>query len=147
MLVVKRIGSFTSRLFELKAGEKLWIRGPYGRGFERRGERIALVAGGVGAPPLYALARTWWREFERITLIYGTKNKKELAIMSMGNYIDEIVVTTDDGSTGRKGFPTDVLAERKGDYDQVYACGPEPMLKTVLMVMNYENVQSRQSAT
>ena len=141
LLVVKRIGPFTSRLFELEEGEKLWIRGPYGRGFERRGERVVLVAGGIGIPPLYALARTWWEEFEEITLIYGAKNKKELVIMDIENYIDEIIVTTDDGSAGRKGFPTDVLAERKRDYDQVYACGPEPMLRAVLRIMDYENVQ------
>jgi dihydroorotate dehydrogenase electron transfer subunit len=44
MLVVKRVGHFTSRLFELEEGERLWVRGPYGRGFEPKGERIALIA-------------------------------------------------------------------------------------------------------
>jgi len=48
LLLVKRVGPFTSKLFELSEGERLWVRGPYGRGFERKWERAALVAGGIG---------------------------------------------------------------------------------------------------
>ncbi|WP_457751479.1 dihydroorotate dehydrogenase electron transfer subunit [Thermococcus sp.] len=141
LLVVKRVGLFTSKLFDLEEGERLWIRGPYGRGFERKWKRIALVAGGIGIPPLYALARAWRRNFEEIALIYGAKSRDEVALLDIENYVNESVITTDDGSLGRKGFPTDVLSERKGEFDGVYACGPEAMLKTVLRVMNHQNVQ------
>ncbi|MCD6373612.1 MAG: dihydroorotate dehydrogenase electron transfer subunit [Thermococcus sp.] len=141
MLVVKRVGPFTSRLFGLEEGDRLWIRGPYGRGFELRGNRPALVAGGIGIPPLYALARQYKGIFKEVTLIYGARSKDELALMDIENYVDEVIITTDDGSAGVKGFPTDVLAERKDDFDQVYACGPEPMLRAVLRVMDYRNVQ------
>jgi len=140
-IVVKRVGPFTNRLFELKEGDYIWIRGPYGRGFEPKGEKTALVGGGIGIPPLYAFAKRNRGKFEKITLIYGARSKDELALMDVENYVDEVIITTDDGSAGIKGFPTDVLVERKGDFDQVYACGPEPMLKAVLRVMNYENVQ------
>ena len=140
-IAVKRIGPFTSRLFELEPGDRLWLRGPYGRGFAPKGKRIALVGGGIGIPPLYALARAYREEFERVTLIYGARSKEELALMDIENYVDEVVITTDDGSAGRKGFPTDVLEERRDEFDQVYACGPEPMLKAVLRVMDYRNVQ------
>jgi dihydroorotate dehydrogenase electron transfer subunit len=135
MLVVKKVGPFTSKLFELGEGDRLWIRGPYGRGFEPEGERIALVAGGIGIPPLYALAKRWNKKFSGITLVYGAKRKEELALMDVERYVDELVTTTDDGSSGIKGFPTDVLEERKDEFDQVYACGPEAMLKKVLRIM------------
>ena len=141
LLVVKRVGPFTSRLFELEEGDRLWIRGPYGRGFEPVGKRAALVGGGIGIPPLYAFARQYKHRFDEITLIYGARSKEELALIDIENYANEVVVTTDDGSAGRKGFPTDVLEERKDEFDGVYACGPEPMLKAVLRVMNYQNVQ------
>lgn len=141
LLLVKRVGPFTAKLFELEEGERLWIRGPYGRGFKRVEGRVALVAGGIGIPPLYALARAWGKDFERTTLIYGARSKEELALLDVENYVDEVVITTDNGSAGRKGFPTDVLAERRGEFDWVYACGPEPMLKAVLRVMDYRNVQ------
>jgi len=140
-LVVKKVGPFTSKLFELEAGDRLWIRGPYGRGFEPRGERIALVAGGIGIPPLYALSKLWNGKFKRITLIYGAKRREELALMDVEEYIDELVITTDDGSFGITGFPTDVLREGKDEFDQVYACGPDAMLQEVLRIMNYSRVQ------
>ncbi|WP_048150134.1 dihydroorotate dehydrogenase electron transfer subunit [Palaeococcus ferrophilus] len=140
-IVVKRVGSFTTKLFELGEGDYLWIRGPYGRGFDPRGERLALVGGGIGIPPLYAFARQNKGKFEHLTLIYGARSREELALMDVENYVDEVVITTDDGSAGREGFPTEVLAEEKGKFDQVYACGPEAMLKAVLKVMDYKNVQ------
>ena len=141
LIAVKRVGPFTRRLFELKEGDRLWIRGPYGRSFDPKGEKIALAGGGIGIPPLYALARRYKGIFKEITLIYGARSKDELALMDIENYVDEVIITTDDGSAGVKGFPTDVLAERKDDFDQVYACGPEPMLRAVLRVMDYRNVQ------
>ena len=141
LIVVKRVGPFTSRLFELAEGDHLWIRGPYGRGFEPEGEKVALLGGGIGIPPLYAFARQYRGIFEGVSLIYGARSREELALMDIEEYVDEVIITTDDGSAGRKGFPTDVLAERKSEFVQVYACGPEPMLKAVLEVMNYENVQ------
>ncbi len=141
MIIVKKVGPFTSRLFELKEGDRLWIRGPYGRGFEPVGKRAALVGGGIGIPPLYAFARAYKNRFDEITMIYGARSKEDLVPLDVRNYVNEVVITTDDGSAGRKGFPTDVLAERKKNFGQVYACGPEPMLKAVLQVMNYQNVQ------
>ncbi|GAB6101131.1 dihydroorotate dehydrogenase electron transfer subunit [Thermococcus atlanticus] len=141
MIAVKRVGPFTSRLFELEEGDYLWIRGPYGNGFRPRGERIALVAGGIGIPPLYALAKLWRDKFRKITLIYGARTEEELALLDVGRYVDEVIITTDDGSSGKKGFPTDVLKEMREEFDQVYACGPEAMLKAVLGVMEYRNVQ------
>ncbi|NJE05613.1 dihydroorotate dehydrogenase electron transfer subunit [Thermococcus sp. M36] len=141
LIVVKRVGPFTSRLFELEEGDHVWIRGPYGRGFEPKGDNIALVGGGIGIPPLYAFARQNRKKFEHITLIYGARSKDELALMDVEDYVDEVVITTDDGSAGRRGFPTEVLAGRRGEFDQVYACGPEPMLGAVLRAMDYRNVQ------
>lgn len=141
LLLVKRVGPFTSKLFTLQEGDRLWIRGPYGHGFEAEGKKVALVAGGIGIPPLYALSKLWRKKFKEITLIYGARKKEELALLDVEDYVDELVITTDDGSAGRKGFPTDVLAERKDEFDQVYACGPEAMLRSVLRVMDYQRVQ------
>ncbi|WP_010479949.1 dihydroorotate dehydrogenase electron transfer subunit [Thermococcus zilligii] len=141
LIVVKKVGSFTSELFRREEGERLWIRGPYGKGFTPAGKKVALIAGGIGIPPMYALSKVWREKFERITLIYGARRSGELALLDVENYVDELIVTTDDGSAGIKGFPTDVLKVKKEEFDQVYACGPEPMLEEVLRIMNYRNVQ------
>lgn len=141
LLVVKRVGPFTSRLFELGEGDPLWIRGPYGRGFEIVRGRAVLVAGGIGIPPIYALAKAGRGKFKETILLYGAKTADELALMDIEDYVDEVIVFTDDGSAGRKGYPTEGLGKVAGEADQVYACGPEPMLRKVLEVTNYRNVQ------
>ncbi|WP_056934317.1 dihydroorotate dehydrogenase electron transfer subunit [Thermococcus barophilus] len=141
LILVKRVGAFTSKMFELKEGNYIWIRGPYGKGFEPEGENIGVIAGGIGIPPLYALVKHYREHFERITLIYGSKSRDEFALLDIENYVDEIILTTDDGSLGVKGFPTDVLAERKDEFDYVYTCGPEVMMAKVLEIMNFKNVQ------
>ncbi|WP_297488478.1 dihydroorotate dehydrogenase electron transfer subunit [Thermococcus sp.] len=141
-LMVKRRGPFTSRLFELGEGDRVWIRGPYGKGFRAKGKRVALVAGGIGIPPLRALARLWGRKFEEVTLIYGARRREELALWDIGDYVGEVILTTEDGSAGRMGYPTDVLRETAADFDQVYTCGPEGMIIEVLKIMRYRNVQA-----
>lgn len=141
LIVVKKVGPFTGALFRLKEGDRLWIRGPYGHGFERKGRKIALAGGGIGIPPLYAIATSWRKFFESISLFYGARSREEIVLIDIENYVDELILFTDDGSAGKKGFPTEALAERKGEFGQVYACGPEPMLKAVLKVMNHKNVQ------
>lgn len=141
LILVKRVGYFTSRLFELEEGDCVWIRGPYGRGFTLKGKRIALIAGGIGIPPLYALVKHYGNYFEKITLVYGAKSKGEFALLDIEDYVDEIVFTTDDGSSGLKGFPTDVLRRKRREFDYVYTCGPEIMMAKILEIMNFKNVQ------
>ncbi|AEC51760.1 dihydroorotate dehydrogenase electron transfer subunit [Pyrococcus sp. NA2] len=139
LIVVKRVGPFTSKLFELEEGDYIWIRGPYGNGFREVEGRVALVAGGIGIPPIYALAK--YGKLEEKVLIYGARTRDEIALLDVEDYVEEIVVTTDDGSSGIKGFPTDILAKRKDEFSQVYACGPEIMLAKILEIMKYERVQ------
>ncbi|MFA4662712.1 dihydroorotate dehydrogenase electron transfer subunit [Pyrococcus kukulkanii] len=139
LIVVKKVGKFTTELFKLEEGDYIWIRGPYGNGFSPVEGRVALVAGGIGIPPIYALAKHG--NLEEKILIYGARSKDELALLDIENYVNEVIITTDDGSQGIKGFPTDILEKRKEEFTQVYACGPEIMLKKVLEIMNYERVQ------
>lgn len=139
LIVVKKVGKFTTELFKLEEGDYIWIRGPYGNGFSPVEGRVALVAGGIGIPPIYALAKHG--NLEEKILIYGARSKDELALLDIENYVNEVIITTDDGSQGIKGFPTDILEKRKEEFTQVYACGPEIMLKRVLEIMNYKRVQ------
>ena len=81
---VRQVGSCTSALHALKAGDKFAVRGPYGNGFpmeEYRGKNLVFVAGGIGLIPLrsaivYALANR--QHYERIQIFHGAKNPKEL---------------------------------------------------------------------
>jgi len=81
---VRRVGSCTSALHQLKAGEKFAVRGPYGNGFpmeQYHGKNLVFVAGGIGLIPLrsvivYALANR--DKFQRIQIFHGAKTPKEL---------------------------------------------------------------------
>jgi dihydroorotate dehydrogenase electron transfer subunit len=133
-LTVARIGPFTEKLFQMKKDDKVGLRGPYGHGFELKGKNICLVSGGCGCAPILLLAKNAKLKKMNITSILGAKTKNDLLLVDeMKKYTSEIVITTDDGSFGKKGFTTDVLKEllNKKSFDCVYTCGPEIMMKKV----------------
>jgi len=133
-ITVQRRGPFSARLCELKAGAKVGLRGPFGRGFgdiERHGasRRVALIGGGCGTAVLAPLAE----RMSRATLVQGANSANFLI------YLDRFpnqVVFTDDGSAGRKGYPTEWLKEQAaaGGLDMVYTCGPEVMAEAVVSI-------------
>ncbi len=125
---VKRIGKGTSKMHSLKRGDKLWIRGPYGRGFETINGYALIVGGGSGMATLGPL-------IERVKgdIIIAARTKEELLFVERFRDRD-IYIATDDGSAGYKGFATE-LAEKmmnKRKYDIIYTCGPEIMMKKIV---------------
>lgn len=122
-------GPFSERLCSMKKGDKIWIRGPYGRGFELKGKRILLVGGGYGFAPLRYLAIEAKKKKISATAICGAKSKDLL----MKKAACKTVFTTEDGSEGIRG---NVLAAMeklmaKEKFDTVYTCGPEKMMGAV----------------
>ena len=108
---VLKVGPFTSRLFDLAAGDKLGVRGPYGTGF-RLGdeERIAIVSGGCGCAPTAPLAERAIARGVQVDYIIGAKNKDYLMFTDrMAAAGVTLHVVTDDGSSGQRGLATDVL--------------------------------------
>lgn len=134
---VAKVGNFTRALHRLKKGDKIWFRGPFGRGiFRRKGGNHLLVGGGYGVAPLYFLAKRLLGR-QNTTVIIGAKNKNE--VLFEKKFKDaglKILVTTEDGSKGKKGLATEPLEEilSKEKIDCVYACGPEPMLEKVVEI-------------
>ncbi len=132
-IIYKVVGKGTRQMSEMAAGEKLDVLCGLGNGFDvtkAEGKRAAVIGGGVGVPPMYDVARRLIKNGVRVTAILGFATK-EAAF-----YIDEfkalgaeVLVTSDDGTLGIKGFVTDAL---KGtDCDYFFACGPQPMLKSL----------------
>lgn len=118
-------GPFTDELAKLKKGDKIGIRGPYGNGFKIKSNAL-VIAGGIGAAPLFPLIK----KLKNPDIILGAKTEEELLFHKK---IKNAKITTDDGSSGTKGFTTDLFKEllKKRKYDMVYACGPEMMIKKV----------------
>lgn len=129
------VGSFTKTLNnQIKKGDKIWFRGPFGKGFFKpaKGKKV-LVAGGCGCIPLYFFAKSIKNKKTTI-IILGAKTKKELLFEKRFKKMGfKVKLTTDDASAGIKGLTTDVLKKILGQekIGCVYGCGPEPMLKKI----------------
>lgn len=132
---VLKMGPFSSKMHEVKVGDRIGVRGPMGRGFKLKGERIILVGGGVGVAPLAPLAERARDRGMEVTAIIGAMTAKELLFVDrIKDAGAEVWLATDDGTAGIKGFTTDVLRELLGEntYDQCYTCGPEIMMVKVM---------------
>ena len=92
-------GPFSKKLCSMKKGGRIWVRGPYGRGFELKGKSILLVGGGYGFAPLRYLASEAKKKKIAAKAICGARAKGLLMLPAPC----ETVFTTDDGSEGRKG--------------------------------------------
>jgi len=137
-LFVQAIGASTRRIVSTPAGGSLRdVAGPLGQAthIEKFG-RVACVGGGVGTAVLYPLARALASAGNEVTTIIGGRSSQyiilrdELAALS-----SELLVTTEDGSTGRQGFVTAELADLIADPARsprlVVAVGPVPMMRAV----------------
>lgn len=122
------VGKGTRLFSQLKPEDKIELLGPLGNGFDLnkdKDKKIAIVAGGIGIAPMEYLAK----ELEgKIDLYCGFATGSYYTGV-MGKYVDEIFISTDDGSVGYKGFVTDMV---KDEYDIIYACGPNPMMNSLV---------------
>ncbi|MGM0509033.1 MAG: dihydroorotate dehydrogenase electron transfer subunit [Fusobacteriota bacterium] len=150
-IIYKVIGKGTQKLAKFKKGEKLNVLGPLGNGFpslnkdelKNKKKELLLVAGGIGyAPFSYIMDK-----YENWKLFYGSKNKKELLLddyNKRGNS-ENLIITTDDGSFGKKGYITEELKsylEKNKDKKEIiiFVCGPEIMMKKIAMITCKYNV-------
>jgi len=131
-ITVKAVGPTTRRLVETMPGERLYIRGPYGRGFSLERGRPLLIGGGVGAAPLILLAKKLSIMGVRGVYVEGQPTgDAELFVEEASTLGWEAILYTEDGSRGLRGLPTQYLEEGLHGFTKVYACGPEPMNRAV----------------
>ena len=140
---VRKHGDASTGLFNIKVGGQIGIRGPYGNSFDLKEGKLLLVGGGTGLVPMMRLL-TFVKPTDDVTVLIGAKSKDEVFFEDLANTLLEknthkILVSTDDGSYGEKGFVTDLVEKLVSEnrYDGVYVCGPE--------IMMYKTVQSAHS--
>ncbi|MFH0817901.1 MAG: dihydroorotate dehydrogenase electron transfer subunit [Candidatus Micrarchaeota archaeon] len=142
-LSVAKVGPFSSKMHELKVGEFVWVRGPFGKGFRLKGKKVIMVGGGYGVAPLRFLEEKANENGIKVLFIMGAKTCTELMKKPEARTLN---VCTDDGSEGMKGFVTEYLeVALKEKVDCVYACGPEKMLVKVLEICEKANVECQLS--
>ena len=140
---VRKHGLASTGLFNIPSGGKIGIRGPYGNAFDIKSGKLLLVGGGTGLVPMMRLL-TFLKPTDEVTVLIGAKSKNEVFFESLANdllknNLHNVIVSTDDGSYGEKGFVTDVVEKlvSESHFDAVYTCGPEKMM--------YKTVQSSHS--
>ena len=130
--MLEAVGPGTERLCELGEGEGLQLLGPLGLGFTAPadGRRAILCGGGVGTAPLAILQDVLLADGIPQTALLGFRDAAHAAGAAL---LSDAVVATDDGSLGRSGLVTELLADAldSGGDAEVYACGPPPMLEAV----------------
>ena len=136
-LVVMVVGASSLKISRLEAGESLFaIIGPLGKASEIENlDTVIMVAGGVGTAPIYPIARAFREAGVRVITIQGARSKELLFWTDrLAAVSDQHIITTDDGSEGRKGLVTQPLEELLKEDAQkrigcVYAIGPAIMMK------------------
>ena len=132
-ITVQSVGEATQALFRLSPGSSIGLRGPLGKGFVLRGEKILLVGGGVGVAPLAFLGEQAKSIGVEVTSLLGFRSSEDLIFQSRFEALGDIIITTDDGSVGIHGRVAAGLKELDLDlFSQVYLCGPELMMWDII---------------
>ncbi len=142
-LLYKQVGRGTRTLASVAAGETVNVLGPLGRGFPVKADGVPLlVGGGFGVAPLYFLARVLLARQDAAPpkLFVGGRTKADLlALDRFAELGIEVFPATNDGSVGVQGLVTDPLDDEmirlrgEGRAFELFACGPDPMLKAVAL--------------
>jgi dihydroorotate dehydrogenase electron transfer subunit len=136
-LMVTAVGPFSRLLHEKQPGDRVWIRGPFGQGFQvpTAHKNIVLVGGGYGVAPLYWLARTQVGQAAQVTIIIGARTGVDVLYAAHFASLSQLTthITSEDGSHGLHGRVTDALTPLldAGVVDGIYACGPHAMLSAL----------------
>lgn len=134
LLAYRLVGKGTRYLRALEPGEEAEVLGPLGQGFasDIPGHKALLIGGGIGMAPMVFLAKALLAAGKDVHVRVGGQTYE--AVKAAGPLFQDLACTTsfttDDGSYGTKGMVTTDLPAWT-EVDQVYACGPTPMLAAI----------------
>jgi dihydroorotate dehydrogenase electron transfer subunit len=135
--LVRPFGRGSAWLAERLPGERLGMLGPLGNSFSipNRAQRLLMIGGGVGVAPLVMLSDEAAAKNLDVVFVMGAAN--ETGLLAASELADrvEYLVATDDGTRGHHGLATEVIRDFVQWADQIYACGPEPMYRTLRAVV------------
>lgn len=146
-LVFEVRGDGTKALSQIPEGSMIDIIAPLGgRGFDLDcGENAVIIGGGIGTPPMLEIAKHFGSKAD---VICGFRNASAAILQDdFAKTGARVILCTDDGSAGKKGFVTDALEDLIKDKkpDIIYACGPDVMLRRVVGLALDYNIKSQVS--
>ena len=148
-IIFQIVGKTTEHLASLNEGDVLLdVAGPLGipTHVDENAKKVCVIGGGVGCAIAYPQAKELYDRGLKVDVITGFRNK-DIVILEdeFKKTCDNLIVCTDDGSYGKKGFVTDALKElieAGNEYDAVIAIGPVPMRKFVCSVTKPYNIKT-----
>ena len=137
-------GEGTKILADIKAGDMMDVLGPLGHGYtmQEPEKKCVVVGGGIGVPPLLPVAQHYG---QNTTAVLGFRSAQAAILENDFQKAGaSVVLCTDDGSMGRKGFVTSALEEllQSDSPDVICACGPTIMLKKVVEIAQRYGIPS-----
>lgn len=136
-IIFQEAGLSTKLLGTKEPGDTLYsIVGPLGHPAEIKNHgHVCIVAGGVGIAEILPISRAYKAAGNKITVILGVRTKELLILeKELSDYADNLLIATDDGSLGTKGFVTTVLSDLLNEQEKIdflYCVGPVPMMNAV----------------
>ena len=118
-------GEGTRLLSKKQGGDLIDIVGPLGMGTFKLNDykNIAIIGGGIGVFPLYELSKEANKENRNVNIYLGFRNKENVLLEDkFKNVSQKLVITTDDGTYGIKGFAIEELKKDLSNIDCIYAC-------------------------
>ena len=134
-MLVQRAGEGTRHIADLPVGAKINMVLPLGNGFtmpEKQNSDTLLVGGGIGIAPLLLLGRKLVEAGLKVTFLLGGRSEGDLLRMEEYKKTASVLTTTEDGSHGVRGFVTQHPVWDEKTFDNIYVCGPKPMMKAVM---------------
>lgn len=156
---IRRVGTVTNEVFENYVGDKLFIRGPYGNGFELenyKGKELVIIGGGTGVSPMRGVIQYFSAHPEEAvstTLIVGFKSpedvlfKKDFEEWKKTLYVIQTVDTAPEGYEGSVGMVTKYIPDLrfKNPENAVFICvGPPVMIKFTIMEIKKLGIKDEQ---
>jgi len=158
-LVIRKVGNVTNAIHKLQTGDKVGIRGPYGKGSypidKVKGKDLIFICGGIGLVPQrsfikYVLANR--KDYGQVTIFFGTKTGAQRFFTSElsewgkieGVEVKETVDKPKGGWDGEVGVITTLIDKIDKDISgaMIFACGPPVMYKFVLLALEEKEVKA-----
>ncbi len=139
---IKAIGKGTKKLGLSDIDSTINIVYPLGNSFSlKSSSNVLIVGGGSGIAPFKLLAKKLVELNTKVTFLLGARSKADVFLTDEFNKFGDVKVTTEDGSRGEKGLVTHhSLFNSSFNFDIIYTCGPDPMMKAVSELAIEKNI-------
>ena len=147
-LLVAAVGDGTRQLQKLQKGDRLNCMLPLGNSFTMptdSAQKVLLVGGGVGVAPLLYFGKRIKAMGGEPTFLLGARSAKDVLERELFEQVGRVLITTEDGSEGEKGFVTNHSVLAQEHFDRISTCGPKPMMMAVARYAFKNDIECEES--